>query len=480
MCAVCPAGTYGPLTGATSSSQCSLCPEDTHNAHTGSSSSAACVPCAPGYSSDAGAAKCMKCTPGSTSPTCMSCPFTKDLKYPKPAVSPCGGDANTTCCTQVDADAMLIRTGFFDEMFIQGFFGFQSNTSRASCVNAIQHASCLLCCGATVSEFYNATSGSLTLCSSSCAYLNSECGPVFNSRGDEQQQFCDWMVKVIVANTCPVQAKIVDITQPLSPFSSCLDLAAGEADDLLFVVFGILGSVSGLLAGLYYLLIATRFPNFSLFMQAFVASAGLYALANIATLLDTPHVTASVVIPVILAILPGVTAGYIAITVKRISVFIAGATIGLTGASFLLAAIQGSVVAAIHVSAQAVGLVLAALGVIIGGVLGCKFTDTILKINFAVLGATLLIVSISTFISGPQLNVAALFTTPLHYGCVDASCWALWAVWLVGTVVAAVIAVKFTSICFRCFGKAAVAVTSEVAATTMAIPLMDSKEDTEL
>jgi len=224
---------------------------------------------------------------------------------------------------------------------------------------------------------------------------------------------------------------------------------------------------------LYYLFIATRFPKLSLFLQAFVASSGIYALSNIATLVGSRHISAAVVIPVILSIVPGVAAGYMAVTLRRITIFIAGATIGVSGASFILAAIQGSVVSAIHMSAQAVGLVLAGLGVVIGAVIACKFTDTILKINFAILGASVLAISISTFISGPQLNVAALFTTPLNYGCTDVSCWILWALWPVGAIVSAIIAVKVGCACLSCCGQAVAAGAAAAVTATAAVPLLE-------
>jgi len=352
------------------------------------------------------------------------------------------------------------------------WFGFKSNSSLESCVAASQHAACQLCCGSTVWKNYNQNTGTLTLCKSSCAYLTSECGGAFGVGGGNKQ-FCDWMMRAVLAVNCPKSVLVNNITEPLLPTSSCIDLAAGLNDDILFTVLGILGSSIGLLAGLYYLCIATRLPNLSLFIQAFVASSGIYALSNIATLIDAPQISAAIVIPVILAILPGVTAGYIAVTLRRVTIFIAGATIGLAGAAFLLSAIQGRIVAAIHISAQAVGLVLAALGVIIGAVLACKFTDTVLKINFAVLGASLLIVSISTFISGPQLNIAALFTSPLHYGCTDVACWVLWALWPVAAIAAALIAVKFGWTLLGCCGKAIVA----GAATTSSIPLLENPKN---
>eukprot|EP00762_Andalucia_godoyi_P007798 ANDGO_01725.mRNA.1 Sperm receptor for egg jelly len=82
-CSKCPAGTYGPASGANSSSSCSLCPAGTYSTAVGSTASSTCLGCPIGtYSSATGAPSPGSCTPcqagsyasGFGSQSCTLCP----------------------------------------------------------------------------------------------------------------------------------------------------------------------------------------------------------------------------------------------------------------------------------------------------------------------------------------------------------------------------------------------------------------------
>jgi len=224
---------------------------------------------------------------------------------------------------------------------------------------------------------------------------------------------------------------------------------------------------------LYFLFVATKLPNFTLFLQAFLAAGGIYALSNVATLIGT-HVTVAVVIPVVLAILPGITTGYMAVKMRRISFFMAGATIGLALSAIILAAAQASIVQSLHIKPQIVGLTLTGILVLVGGLIALKLSTVILRISYAILGASILAISISTFFVGAQMNVFALFTSPLSYGCSTKLCWIIWGSWCGGAILAVIFVVK-------CCGAAMKAVKESVVDDEKAVPLLNpaSHDDIE-
>jgi hypothetical protein len=213
----------------------------------------------------------------------------------------------------------------------------QQPFGSSDCIAAIRLYACQLCRNPSLFHFYNAIYQSGDFCDDSCEYLYASCGQYFNVDAsllhlpDGQRRR---------ARDCNVQNTLFSVTGPgpLGDLQACFSLAAGLSADFLFRVLGFLASGSGLVLGLFYIIVGNRRPNLSFFIQTFFVVGGVFALSNAATLVSAQKITVAVLVPVLMALLPAVTSAYLVVLVRQLGFFIAGATIGVSLAGMVLSA----------------------------------------------------------------------------------------------------------------------------------------------
>lgn len=358
-----------------------------------------------------------------------------------------------SCCSCDDVLQVELELGLVAWDMVETFFPYRSNQTLSQCLEALRQSACVLCCSTSSSQFVDTSTGVLSLCSSSCDYLYTSCGPVFGVAGSTQQDFCSWALLQLVYPACRATSgngTAGPITSlRMEPFGSeCLDLTLGAPDELLARAMAYLGGGVGALSGLYYICFAARFPMLSLFLQTFAAVGGVCALSSIATLLTSTassQLTAAVIVPLVVALLPALSNAYLVVRLRRLGFFVMGATAGLQVSGVLLALVYQAVQRAIPSAAQYTGLVVGLVLVVLGGCIGVYVGEFLLRISFLLLGCSILAVSLSTYVAGPQMNVFALFVDPQHFGCATISCWLSVGGWL--ALIVLVFVVRF---CCRC------------------------------
>ena len=334
------------------------------------------------------------------------------------------------------------------DLSLQRMYPYRSNSSRESCMKAIRQATCYLCCSTNTYQYIDAQTGVLSLCESSCSYINSQCGSAFGTTSSNEQDFCNFVVLHWLYNFCPRdETKAVAVTSINIPQYStqCLDLAVGD-QGLALRVLGYIGGFAGIIAGFYYICFATRFPILSLFLQTFVAVAGIFALSTIAAQLSTGHLDATVIVPLIFSLLPAVTTAYLVIKLRRLGFFVTGATIGMAFSGIFLSFVYPAILKGIPQTSQYAGIVTGGILIVIGGFIGVFLGEVLLRINFLVLGCSVLAVSVSTYFAGAQMNLPALLIDHTHFGCATVACWLSVSGWicLIGLVIVLTFCCTFT------------------------------------